>query len=257
MGMTKLNEREILVIDDSPAIGLFFRDFLQKLGFSKIHTCENGETGIKTFEEIVSTGKVPIVFLDYNLPDMNGFSVLTQLLIKRPDVKVIIETSREKNEETIKKVIAEGAYEYLSKPIRLENVKEIIDTISKEEEYGETGSPEDITDKVEFLIKFSTQFSLTRISQYMEKPKEEINLIIKKLVSEHKIKSLDNIKEIACPECGSVKISQTFHCPSCKGSKFKQEKLIEHYDCGNTSSEKEYVEDVCPKCRKKNPSSRF
>ena len=138
--MTRVTDREILVIDDSPAIRLFFRDFLQKLGFSKIHSCENGKTGIKTFEEIISSGKVPIVFLDYNLPDMNGFSVLTQLLIKRPDVKVIIETSRERNEEKIKQVISEGAYDYLSKPIRLENVKEIIDTISKEEEYGDPGS---------------------------------------------------------------------------------------------------------------------
>ena len=42
--MTQLTDREILVIDDSPAIGIFFRDFLKKLGFDKVHSCENGKT---------------------------------------------------------------------------------------------------------------------------------------------------------------------------------------------------------------------
>jgi len=248
--MTQLTDREILVIDDSPAIGIFFRDFLKKLGFDKVHSCENGKTGIETFEEIVGTGATPIVFLDYNLPDMNAYSVMTQLLNIRPDVKVIIATAREKHEDAIKEVIAQGAYQYLPKPLRLENVKEIMDTLQKEEDYQDSFETDDTQKSLEFLIKSSSQTSLTRVSQYLGKTKEETLPLIQKLKSENKIIQLDDIREIACPDCGLVRVSQVYHCPSCQGSNFKQEKLIEHYDCGNISPEKSYVNDMCPKCRK-------
>jgi len=56
------------------------------------------------------------------LPDMNGFSVMTQLVKIKPNVKVIIETALERNEQSIKDVIAEGAYQYLAKPIRFEQM---------------------------------------------------------------------------------------------------------------------------------------
>jgi len=248
--MTQLTDRKILVIDDSPAIGIFFRDFLKKLGFDKIHCCENGKIGIEAFEEIVGTGETPIVFLDYNLPDMNAYSVMTQLLNIRPDVKVIIATAREKHENEIKEVIAQGAYQYLPKPLRLENVKEIMDILQKEEEYTDSMQTDDTKKSVEFLIRSSSQTSLTRISQYIGKTKEEALSLIQKLKSEKKIIQLDDLREIACPDCGLVRISQVYHCPSCQGSNFKQEKLIEHYDCGNVSPEKSYENDLCPKCRK-------
>lgn len=249
--MTDLTDREILVIDDSPAVGIFLREFLLKLGFQKIHCCENGKIGLEAFNELVDSGKIPIVFLDYNMPDMNALSVLTQMLNVRPDVKVIIETARERSEESIKEVIAQGAYQYLSKPIRLENVKEIMKTLTTEENYQNISPDDDIIQRVEFLITTSTRTSLIRISQYMGKTIDEILPIIQKLEAEKKIIKLKNVKEIACPDCGLVKISQIFHCPSCKGSNFKQERLIEHYQCSNVSSANSYVDDICPKCRKK------
>ena len=95
--MTPLKERNILVVDDSQAVGLFLKEFLRKLGFNNIHYCENGETAIKAFLGMVTSGTTPIVFLDYNLPDMNAYSVMTQLLNVKPDVKVIIATARDRS----------------------------------------------------------------------------------------------------------------------------------------------------------------
>ena len=248
--MTQLTDREILVIDDSPAIGIFFRDFLKKLGFEKIHCCENGKFGVDEFEKLVKGGETPIVFLDYNLPDMNAYSVMTQMLSIQPNVKVIIATAREKHDDAIKEVIAQGAYQYLPKPLRLENIKEIMDTLQREEEYGDSMQTDDTQKSLEFFIRSSSQTSLTRISQHLGKTKEETLPLLQKLKSENKIIQLDDIKEIACPDCGLVRVSQIYRCPSCKGTNFKQEKLIEHYECGNVSPEKTYEEDYCPKCRK-------
>ncbi|MBM2852029.1 MAG: hypothetical protein HW420_576 [Candidatus Nitrosotenuis sp.] len=243
--MSKLEEKEVLIIDDSPAVGILLKEFLNKLGFKKIHSCQNGITGIETFKEIIKSGTVPLVFLDYNLPDMYALSVMTQLLSIRPDVKVIIETARERTEESIKDLIAQGAYQYLAKPIRLEKIKETIETLKNEEMELATV---DTLDSVVNLMSNTTQISLLRLSQYLNKTDEEILPIIKQLVSNKKITKINTIKEIACPKCNHIRVAQMFHCPKCKGADFKQEKIIEHYKCGNVSTESSYNEDKCPKC---------
>lgn len=240
-----IEDKEVLIIEDSPAVGIILKEFLGKLGLKKIHHCQNGKTGIEAFNEILSSGSIPLVFLDYNLPDMTALSIMTQMLGIRPDVKVIIETAREKNEDQIKDVIAQGAYQYIGKPIRLEKIKEIIDTLRLEE----TQQVDEETSKmVEKLLSGSTQISLLRISQYLNKKDSEIMPQIKQLLADRKIVQIDDIKDIGCPRCSSVRVTQTFHCPKCKGTNFKQDKIIEHYKCGNVSSASTYVDDKCPKC---------
>ncbi len=242
--MSSLEEKEILIIDDSPAVNILLKDFLNRLGFKKIHICQNGKTGIDEFKEIIKSGTVPLVFLDYSLPDMNAFSIMTQLLNMRPDVKVIIETAREKTEDSIKDVIAQGVYQYLAKPIRLEKIKEIVETLKTEEAV----ITKETFDSVISLMSNATQISLLRLSQYLDKTDEEILPIIKHLVSNKKIIQINTIKEITCPRCNNIRIAQMFHCPKCRGSDFKHEKIIEHYKCGNVSIKSSYVEDKCPKC---------
>lgn len=243
--LSSLEERDVLIIEDSPAVGILLKEFLNKLGLKKIHYCQNGKTGIESFQEITESGKVPLVFLDYNLPDMTGYSILSQMISMRPDVKVIIETAREKTEDQIKDVIAQGAYQYLGKPIRLEKLREIIDTLKAEETQTIDG---DIDNLLEKLVSSSTQLSLLRILQYLDKTESEILPHLKRLTTDKKIIQIEDIKEVACPRCSSVRVAQIFHCPKCKGSNFKQDKIIEHYKCGNVSSALSYVDDKCPKC---------
>lgn len=243
--LSAIEERDVLIIEDSPAIGLLLKEFLNKLGLKKIHHCQDGKTGIDAFKGLIESGSVPLVFLDYNLPDMNAFSILTQMISIRPDVKVIIETAREKTEDTIKDVIAQGAYQYLGKPIRLEKIKEIIETLRLEEAQS---VDEETIKTIEKIISSATQISLSRISQHLNKKDSEILPQIRRLISDKKIMQINDIKEVGCPRCNSVRITQTFHCPKCKGTNFKQDKIIEHYKCGNVSSSSTYTDDKCPKC---------
>ena len=245
-----IREKNFLIIEDSPAVALLLKEYLIKLGIEKIQSFENGKKGIAAFKKLVKTKNEPVVFLDYNLPDMNGFSVMTQLVKIKPDVKVIIETALERNEQSIKDVIAQGAYQYLSKPIRFENIKEIIQSIEKEQSLIEKND-ENISEEVIHMINRNTQVSFAKISEFLNIGKEDFLPIISKLKLENKVMQVNDIKEIACHNCGSIKITQVFHCPACNGSNFKQENLIEHYNCGNVSPEKNYHDDMCPKCRDK------
>lgn len=243
--LSNIEEREVLIIEDSPAVGILLKEFLTKLGFKKIHHCQNGKSGIAFFKDMVEQGRIPLVFLDYNLPDMNAHSIMSQLLEIRPDVKVIIETAREMSEEPIKDVIAQGAYQYLGKPIRLEKLKNIIDTLRFEETHF---VDEDEVSRIENIVSNTTQISLLRLAQHVNKTMDDVLPMINQMLAKKKLIKINDIREIICLRCNSVRVAQIFNCPKCKGVNFKQDKVIEHYKCGNVSIASSYVNEKCPKC---------
>ena len=244
-----VRDRDFLIIEDSPAVSLLLKEFLTKLGITKFHFCSFGKSGIEIFKELVELDSIPIILLDYNLPDMNAFSVMTQMVNIRPDIKVILETALDKDDQKIKDVIAQGAYQYLPKPIRYETLKEIIETLEAEESVF--NKSDDNINEIEQIINRNTRISYAKILEFLDIDKEEFVPIISRLKAEKRILQVNDVREIACQNCNSVKVAQVFYCPTCNGSNFKQNNLIEHYDCGNVSSSSSYVEDHCPKCRKK------
>ena len=242
-------KKGILIIEDSLAVATLIQDFLQKLGYQDIYICDNGETGIRVFKELVKANKSPIILLDYTLPDMNADAVMTEIFAMHPDTKIIIESASEKTDEAIKDVLRHGAYQYLEKPIRFENLKNTMQILEEEDKILEN-KPQDTHKQIGSLLNSSVQISLARISEYCNMKKEEALEKLKQLESERRVVKLQDIKEISCNMCGSVKIGQTFHCSACNSSNFKHGKLIEHFKCGNISLEETYQGNICPKCHK-------
>ncbi len=254
---------DVLIVDDSPAIGMLLKSYLEKLGYTQIHICGTGSAAITTFDELVSKNKLPIVLLDFMLPDMDARSVLTQMLEKQPNVRVILETATEKEDEGIKELIRLGVYHYLEKPIRFESLKNIFDIIEREESFfskeaeqiellkkAELEVEKEVSDKIDFLLRSHEQISFNMLVQLMRIPEEFVLNHVKELESAGKIVQLDEKREISCNQCDSVKIVQTYSCPTCKKNNFNMAKLIEHFSCGNFSEEKTYVDNQCPKCNK-------
>ncbi|MCV0400615.1 MAG: response regulator [Nitrosopumilus sp.] len=252
----------VLIIEDSPAVGMLLAEFMRKLGYHDIKTAETGHAGISLFKEMIQKDITPLIFLDYNLPDSTANSVMSQILPIKPFTKIIIETANGKEEDSIKEVIGLGAYHYLQKPIHFTEVEKIITILEEEESYLEKRSkqkefPEDdsldeekIMEHINFILKTTNQISLNKITQIMGFSNNFIETYLKKLETQGKIVPLDNKKEIACNQCDSIRTSQIFYCPNCKSSNFKLGKLIEHYDCGNISEENTYQNDSCPNCKK-------
>jgi len=251
----------VLIIEDSPAVGMLLAEFMRKLGYTDIKTAETGYAGISLFKQFVEKGITPLIFLDYNLPDSTANSIMSQILPIKPFTKIIIETANGKEESSIKEVIGLGAYHYLQKPIHFNDVEKIITILEQEESYLEkksrqNNSPEDdvdnekIIEHIDFILKTTHQISLNKIIQILGFSNDFIESYLKKLEKDGKIVPLSNKKEIACNQCDSIRTSQVFNCPNCKSSNFKLGKLIEHYDCGNITEEKTYQNDMCPNCEK-------
>ena len=244
-----LQKRNILIIEDSLAVASLIQDFLKKLNYNVIEICTTGRTGIQVFEELVKAEKVPAVILDYSLPDMNADEIMSEIFRIRPDAKIIIETASERTDDSIKNLMRQGAYQYIEKPIRFENIKSTMGILEAEDKIIEN-KPDDSHNEMDSLLKSSTRISLARISEDTEKKREEVLEYLTKLKDEGKVIPIESIKEISCNMCDSVKIGQNFSCPSCNKTNFKQGKLVEHFKCGNVSEEDSYKNNVCPKCHK-------
>jgi len=130
--LRSLHDMDVLIIEDAKPLALLLTKYLKKLGYRKIHCCENGTLGLQKFLELVESNIVPVVFLDYYLPDLDAPVVLKQILKIHPDTEVIIETVANQNESGIKRLFELGAREYFPKPYESEKLEEIMNTLEVE-----------------------------------------------------------------------------------------------------------------------------
>jgi len=251
-----VQKQHVLIIEDSQATALLLKNYMNKMGYEEVHTCQTGKTGIDTFTDLVDAGSEPFVLLDFQLPDMDALSIMMRLLEIKPDVKVILQTATEKSDSGITELIRQGLYQYLEKPIRFDKLKEIISILEEEKQIlekttiTETLRSIDTFKEIDFLLKSHKQITLAMLVEYAEANGEDVIKYLDDLESKGKIVKLDEKREMACRQCGSVKIAQTFFCPSCQENDFKLTKLIEHFACGNFSTEASYEDNKCPKCKK-------
>jgi len=124
---------DMLIIEDSHASATYLGDLLRNLGYQNIHICIDGKTGIKKFKELSDLKRLPLVFLDYYLPDIDAVSVFVQIQKIKTEAKIIIITVAEKEEDGIVYLTSHGAYHYLQKPLNIEEFKEVMETFEKEQ----------------------------------------------------------------------------------------------------------------------------
>ncbi|MGH7255955.1 MAG: response regulator [Nitrospirales bacterium] len=104
----------ILIIDDDSNIRLFLKDRLVEMGF-KVSEAASGGEALVFMDQEHPTG----ILLGINLSDMDGLTVLKELLEKAPHIAVIM-MSALGNIDRLEQGIREGAMDYLVKPIEVE-----------------------------------------------------------------------------------------------------------------------------------------
>ncbi len=123
-------KNRILIADDEEDIRWILETSLKKSGF-EVECAENGEDTVrKACEESYS-----LILLDINMPDMNGFDVLTQLRNREVDSPIIFITAQNTVSNAIDSIQL-GAYDYLTKPFDLEEVKLFAERAIKNYEAG-------------------------------------------------------------------------------------------------------------------------
>ena len=117
--------KKILIIDDEVSLLKIMGKFLQKLGHQSI-TAENGHKGIALFKE--DPKSFDAIFLDYNLPELSSYEILSELRKMNPQIKAILSTGFAV-EEISKEFENIGINGMLQKPFAFTDFKQIIDLL--------------------------------------------------------------------------------------------------------------------------------
>ncbi len=110
----------ILIIDDEPVIREVLRTVLRRAGYGTAEAA-SAEEGLEKFE----SEPFDLVLLDLMLPDKPGLQVLPELKSKDPEIPVIVITAYSSVESAIL-AMRSGAYHYIPKPFRNEEVLHVI-----------------------------------------------------------------------------------------------------------------------------------
>ena len=111
----------ILIIDDEPAILESLGIFLRKMNHT-VYQAATGNQGLKQFEQ----QHPDIVILDIHLPDLNGLEILRRIQQHEWLAKVIMITAYQDMETTIQ-AMKDGAYDYIHKPLEIEEIENAVD----------------------------------------------------------------------------------------------------------------------------------
>jgi len=124
--------RPIVIIDDSKAIAMKLKNYVEKLGYSEIYIFENGKDGVKGCKKIFSENKEPVVLLDMGLPDLEGDIVATKLLQEKINLQIVVITADEKTTSRVNNTISTGVSAFIQKPFTLDELKKAI-TVAESE----------------------------------------------------------------------------------------------------------------------------
>lgn len=118
-----MNNYSILIIDDEDAQRSILKGYLEKKGF-KIYSASSGTEGIKTVQNSV----IDIVLSDFKMPDKTGLEVLEEVKKINPEISFVILTAYGTIENAVK-AIRLGAFDYISKPVDLDELDLMLERI--------------------------------------------------------------------------------------------------------------------------------
>jgi two-component system response regulator PilR (NtrC family) len=110
-------QQKILVVDDEKSMCEFLEIMLKKDGY-EVTSTTSGEEAL----ELLDNNLYSMVLTDVKMPGVNGFEVLRKTKEVSPDTVVIMITAYGSPEGAVT-AIKEGAYDYVTKPFRVEEVK--------------------------------------------------------------------------------------------------------------------------------------
>ena len=102
----------ILIVDDDPDVQEVLKDRLESLGYRAVPAL-TGRQGL----ELLDKESPQMVFLDIELPDMNGLEALKAIRKRQNDVAVVIVTAYGTIERAVQ-AMKDGAYDFIQKPLK-------------------------------------------------------------------------------------------------------------------------------------------
>ncbi|MGD8781623.1 MAG: sigma-54 dependent transcriptional regulator [Ignavibacteria bacterium] len=120
-----MKKLSILLIDDEQSQLESLKRFLTKRDHT-VFTAANGKEGV----DIVRENHIDFVISDFRMPVMNGLEVLNEVQKINPKIDVVIITAYGNVEQAVD-IMKGGAYDYLSKPVDLDELENLLKRIGE------------------------------------------------------------------------------------------------------------------------------
>ncbi len=109
----------VLVVDDDKSLREFLEIFFTREGY-RVFTAGSGQAALACLKN----NSISLVFTDVKMPEMDGVSLLKKIKSLYPDIPVILITAFA-SLDTAVNAMKEGAWDYLTKPFQLDELREI------------------------------------------------------------------------------------------------------------------------------------
>lgn len=112
-------KRTVLIIDDVSSHLLLLQNIMEEEGYEAV-VCNNP---IKV-RSLMEENEFNVVLLDIMMPGMDGFQVLDSIQQNKSISKIpVIVISAKTDAKSIKSAMKKGAFDYITKPINIQDVK--------------------------------------------------------------------------------------------------------------------------------------
>jgi CheY-like chemotaxis protein len=124
-----MDETNILLIDDDPIVNFLSEIVLKNMGFNDISAVTDGKQAL---ESLKNENCPDLVFLDINMPVMDGFSflarVVKELLCKHMNVVILTSSGRQKDKDLASQF--SNVVDYIEKPLSQDKVQQVMKKIN-------------------------------------------------------------------------------------------------------------------------------
>lgn len=119
-------DMKFLIVDDFSTMRRIVRNLLKEIGYTNAEEAEDGQAALSKLKN----GKFEFVVSDINMPNMNGFELLTQIKSDAAlkHLPVLMVTAEAKKEDIVTAAQA-GASGYIVKPFTKATLEEKVNKI--------------------------------------------------------------------------------------------------------------------------------
>lgn len=122
--LVKMNEKaspRILIAEDVESNYLYLKAVLSKLN-ATIFWAKNGVEAV----EICENNEIDLVFMDLQMPEMNGYEATEILKKKFPGLPIVAQTAFAMSDDR-EKALDSGCDDYLAKPIKSKDLLNVVE----------------------------------------------------------------------------------------------------------------------------------
>ncbi|MEE9254506.1 MAG: sigma-54 dependent transcriptional regulator, partial [Pseudomonadales bacterium] len=128
-----MSEKRALIIDDEPDI----RELLE-ITLARMDIDTESAADLTEAKELLSKSDFDLCLTDMNLPDGNGIDLVKLMSEKYQDIPVAVITAHGSMDTAIE-ALKSGAFDFVSKPVNLEQLRRLVDTALNLGPMGESG----------------------------------------------------------------------------------------------------------------------